>query len=95
MKREDVDLNRVYYFLYSNLKIPAILVPIKTHDSELGHRGHFWTEGYFYDSESKKWYYHESNWTIGNTKAYTEIEKVDQRIIRESIESLFEAGIQK
>jgi hypothetical protein len=95
MKREDVNLKRVYYFLYSNEKTPAILVPIRTHDSQLGSKGHFWTEGYFYDSAAKKWYHHESNWTIGNEKSYTEIEKVDQQIIRESIESLFELGIQR
>ena len=91
MKREDVDLNRAYYFAYSTHKTLALLIPIRVEDSGLGSKGHFWTVGYFYDSDNQRWFYHSGNWTIGN------YEETDRRFTREQqrecIKSLFENGI--
>lgn len=93
MKIEDADLDRIYYYIYSNESIPAILLPIDVKDSGLG-PNHFWTDGYFYDSQVGKWYFQEGTWIIGN-KDYTEMDRIDQGIKRGSIKSLFERGISR
>lgn len=92
MKIEDVELNRIYYFQYTNKKTPSILVPIRIRKSDTSVHGHFWTESYFYDSYFDHWYYHSGNWTIGSP-SFEELETIDNKIIYKSIMSLFDKKI--
>lgn len=94
MTIKEVDLNKIYYFKYSNRKIPAMLIPIDVEDSSLGSRGHFWTKGYLYDTAVKKWYYKNADWILGSPQ-YTEASEFSKETIRESINALFESGIEK